>query len=239
MRKITAILVVLCTSSLFAQFPGEIVARIHKKPVLRVDAPDGNALLGRVLQVLLDEFAKEKKVEVTREEIAAYNEKIAAGMQRSRKEWEVQVISLREELRGDLAAETRKQKQKELETIEGILKSLAAQDTFNREHPSEVKRAGEEVTSTVLRNYKINQALWKEYGGRVIFQQFGPEPLDAYRSLLLEHQKKGTFEILDKSFEQAFWKYVNDEAMHSFFPEEQARWAMTKAWWMEEPKSDR
>ena len=53
----------------------------------------------------------------------------------------------------------------------------------------------QEMTPSMIRQWKSNRQLYREYGGRVIFQQFGPEPLDAYRRFLEEQQNAGAFEV--------------------------------------------
>jgi hypothetical protein len=92
--------------------------------------------------------------------------------------------------------------------------------------------AAREVAAFSLRRYKIDQSLYKDYGGRVIFQQFGPEPLDAYRRILEEAKAKRRFVLLDRTMENDFWNYFTNESMHSFFPEPEAKIAMTEAWWL-------
>jgi hypothetical protein len=62
---------------------------------------------------------------------------------------------------------------------------------------------------------KRNLALFETYGGRVIFQQMGPEPIDAYRAFLEEQKRLGAFEIIDKSLEPGFWSYFTSEK-HTF-----------------------
>lgn len=44
-----------------------------------------------------------------------------------------------------------------------------------------------------MRNRFIS--LYEAYGGRIIYQQLGPEPLDACRQYLEERQKAGDFRI--------------------------------------------
>lgn len=79
--------------------------------------------------------------------------------------------------------------------------------------------------------WKINQSLHAQYGGRVIFQQAGPEPLDAYRDFLREREKAGDFQILDPRCAADFWKYFTDESMHHFLPKESGDQAMRTPWW--------
>jgi hypothetical protein len=83
---------------------------------------------------------------------------------------------------------------------------------------AEEAHARRTVAAAFIRQWKINQALYRQYGGRIIFQQGGPEPLDAYRKFLTEHQARGEFVILNKDFEAAFWRYYLKDSMHSFFP---------------------
>jgi hypothetical protein len=85
----------------------------------------------------------------------------------------------------------------------------------------------------MIRQWKLNRALYQQYGGRIIYQQLGPEPLDAYRRYLEERQAAGDFEIHDKSFEAQFWRYFTNDAMHDFYPpgsEEAARAFTTPPW---------
>ena len=37
----------------------------------------------------------------------------------------------------------------------------------------------------MIEQWKASQSLYKKYGGRVVFQQTGPEPLDAYHEYLV------------------------------------------------------
>jgi hypothetical protein len=59
--------------------------------------------------------------------------------------------------------------------------------------------------------------LYRQYGGRIVFQQLGREPLDAYRQCLEERRAAGAFAIHEKAFEGEFWRYFTAEAMHSFY----------------------
>jgi hypothetical protein len=71
----------------------------------------------------------------------------------------------------------------------------------------EDRKAREEVGQEFIVRWKFNRALFEKYGGRVIFQQAGLEPLDAYRDWLREEQKAGNFRIDDPKWEEAFWEY--------------------------------
>jgi hypothetical protein len=83
---------------------------------------------------------------------------------------------------------------------------------------AEDKAARDEIAAAFIRQWKINRALYREYGGRVIFQQGGPEPLDAWLKFLEAAQARGDFVIVDKALEAGFWQYYRDDARHSFIP---------------------
>ena len=74
------------------------------------------------------------------------------------------------------------------------------------------------MAAAFIRQWKINRALYQQYGGRIIFQQGGPEPLDAYRKFLEEQRAHGDFVIVNKELERAFWRYYLNDAMHTFYP---------------------
>jgi hypothetical protein len=59
-------------------------------------------------------------------------------------------------------------------------------------------------------------SLYEQYGGRIIRQQLGPEPLDAYRQFLRRRQADGAFAIRDPAIEEAFWRYFTDDSIHDF-----------------------
>lgn len=90
-----------------------------------------------------------------------------------------------------------------------------------------------EIAGAFIMQWKINRALYQQYGGRVIFQQGGPEPLDAYRKFLEESQAKGAFRIVNPELEAGFWRYYRDESIHSFYPPGSAdeREALATPWW--------
>lgn len=74
-----------------------------------------------------------------------------------------------------------------------------------------------EIAEAFILQWKINRALYQQYGGRIGFQQGGPEPLDAYRAFLEERQAAGDFSIEDDAMTEAFWRYYRDDSIHSFY----------------------
>jgi len=96
-------------------------------------------------------------------------------------------------------------------------KGLAAEAELTPAEAAQVDAMRRDMGRSMIRQWKINKALYREYGGRVIYQQFGPEPLDAYREYLEAQQREGTFVIHEMAFEDEFWSDFSDDSKHSFF----------------------
>ncbi len=68
------------------------------------------------------------------------------------------------------------------------------------------------IAEAAVKQWKLDRALYKQYGGTVIFQQSNPfEPVGAYRKFLEEKERAGVFEILDPALKQSFWVYYTGE----------------------------
>ena len=110
---------------------------------------------------------------------------------------------------------------------------LTAKDDLTPEEAAEVEQMRHDMGRSMIRQWKLNGELYRRYGGRIIYQQLGPEPLDAYRHYLEERQAAGDFRIHEKAFDGAFWRYFADDAMHSFYApgsEEEAGAFATPPW---------
>lgn len=98
---------------------------------------------------------------------------------------------------------------------------------------AEDRAARLEIGAAFIRQWKINRALYQQYGGRIGYQQGGPEPLDAYRLFLEERQAAGDFSIDDATMVEPFWRYYRNDEIHSFYEpgsEEEARAFEVSPW---------
>ena len=110
---------------------------------------------------------------------------------------------------------------------------LAAEDDLTPEEAVQVEQMRRDMGRAMIRQWKLNRALYRQYGGRIIFQQLGPEPLDAYRQYLEARQAAGDFTIHRKDFEDAFWGYFTTDSMHDFYApgsDEEAQAFKTPFW---------
>ena len=74
----------------------------------------------------------------------------------------------------------------------------------------------------VVESWKMNKALFDKYGGRIVFQQFGIEPIDAYQALIEDIKNKGKLKIIKSDFENIFAEQeaYNKSNNHTFIPKD-------------------
>jgi hypothetical protein len=184
-----------------------------------------------ILRNLTDRYAAEKGIEVAPQEIDAYVESMARVAEKDRKEREGRRAEIEQQLgSAALSDAERKDLSSELDSLKQLQSNLEEMSGGDAEETRQARRT---VAEAFIRQWKINQALYREYDGRIIFQQGGPEPLDAYRKFLEEREGQGDFQIRDKDFEAAFWRYYITDSIHSFYPpgSEEENQAFETPWW--------
>lgn len=195
-----------------------------------IHTQDAEELRYVILKRLTDRYADAKGIAVTQAEKDAFVKRVQASMQQDRERH----AASRDELTRRLAAQglseaERKSYAAELDLENEFLANLA-EPTGD---PAEIASARDEVAAAFIRQWKINRALYQQYGGRIIFQQGGPEPLDAYRKFLEQQRAQGDFVIVNEQMERAFWRYYLNDAMHDFYPagsKEEAQAFETPPW---------
>lgn len=95
---------------------------------------------------------------------------------------------------------------------------LSADKDMSPGDAAEVDAMQRAMGHALIRQWKINRALYGQYGGRIVYQQFGPEPIDAYRHFFEQRQAEGAFTIARPEVAATFWHYVTDDAIHVFMP---------------------
>ncbi len=90
------------------------------------------------------------------------------------------------------------------------------EDELTAEEKAAVEALRTDTARSLILHWKINKSLYGDYGGRIIYQQFGPEPLDAYRLFLEEQQAAGAFSLPDETLRTSFWRYFTDDSLHDF-----------------------
>lgn len=111
------------------------------------------------------------------------------------------------------------------------LRKRFGEDTVKELHESLEKGRDKMARYTVAR-WKKNKALYEKYGGRVIFQQAGIEPIDAYRAQLRDIRKLGRLQILKPEFQDIFAPLERYLDMgHNYLPDTKEKKYFSKPYW--------
>lgn len=213
-----------------APAPDAVIATVLGQNITAAEKDD---LDGRILGALLEKFAQEKIIKPTDAELDAFVTKSEEQDKQQLAGYEADQKRLQQELQNpELSAQERQDKQSELETTASLLESLHETDQYGQEHQDEARQFQRQLAQQFVMSWKINQALYEQYGGRVIFQQAGPEPLDAYRDFLKDQEKQGVFRILDANCAAGFWNYFTNDTMHTFYPREEGTKLINTPWWL-------
>jgi hypothetical protein len=198
-------------------------AMVLGKPISRKDEPK---LLAIVLSELLYHYAQEHKIEPTPEEITAYLQSSAGRDLRLREEWRRELKTLEEELASPALTDAdRRQKQSRIETIRGVLSQEDESSFLRQTYFDETRSAEQEIARQALMHWKVNQALFARYGGRVIQTRNGPVPLEAQRAFLVQQEREGAFRI-PASARTSFWKRFTAEPTDPILSDAEAAEAM-------------
>lgn len=205
----------------------------------KVTAAEKDRLNGLIFSSLLERFEKEHGIALTDEDLDAF----VAGSERTQRrlaiEREAERLKLIEALKSSsLSEKERAAKEEHLKNLEIICKANPGRTYQTPEAEERERRGTRSVGRMFVRNWKINQALHAKYGGRVIFQQAGPEPLDAYRKFFEEQEKAGAFQIHDEAAAKSFWNYFVNESMPIFISEEEGGKMMETPWWLMDKAAD-
>lgn len=240
----TVVMVVL-TASCFAQVGGPKAQATDTNVIAivlgqKITASEKDKLNGLIFSTLLQQFAKENKIEPTEEELDAFVLKTEEKEKQHQIKMHADRAKLIEELKSSsLSDREREQKASHLKTIESILKTTGEMKEQTKGMEEQMRPMKRQMAQHFVKSWKINKALYARYGGRVVFQQAGVEPLDAYRDFLREQEKKGAFQILDKQYEAGFWRYFTNDTMHTFYKKQDGAKFINTPWWMmEEPPEE-
>lgn len=183
-----------------------------------VRTEDFDVMRSTVLSALLERYRTHQSISVEETEIQAYIEKIDQSKQDDRDQRAERLDEIANALETNQLADAERAKlEAEREQITQFLDALDSDAPADEEEAREIDDIRQNFAREAISQWKTKKALHEQYGGRIIFQQFGPEPIDAYRQYLEEQRDAGNFEILKNEFEAPFWKYFTDDSMHDFF----------------------
>jgi hypothetical protein len=189
--------------------------------------------LGRYFKPLWDDYAKEKGLAATEQEIKEFNKRMRAFTMSSNRRFKTKRDNLAKELIAEnIEHGKREELERRLTQYNGFLKMVPDPNRMYQDDNNG-------IAESVILNWKLKKELYKQYKGRVIFQQAGPEPLDAFRLFFEEQQAKGKFKFYNKDAEDLFWDYYRS-AGHTVIGKDpkEAEQIINTPWWLKEKEED-
>jgi hypothetical protein len=217
---ITALLALSPQSTLGA----EVVATVLTQVITRdeIAAVEGEQagdikLYDLVWRRVSRHYIDEKGLAATGAEIAEavdYHREFAARdrVQRARK-----LVELDQQLAADgLSPDERAR----LEEFRGVLMRLAQHDAEQeRLPPPDPVRQGQLVTPWI-EQWKMNKALYDQYGGIVALTRFGPDPHGARAALMADYERRGLVRFPDPAQRERIFAWLNRRPSMVTRPEE-------------------
>lgn len=192
----------------------------------------GNSLRDRIWGAVFADYAAKHGVEPSEAEIASHIE----NHRRMKAQAEAERGPQRDKLLAELASPGLSEaRRKQAETHLHALDRIAE---FERNYAEELRdparqkmqqAAERNVAVQWVRTWKINQALFREFGGRIIFQQAGWEPIDAYRKLIERYEADRSFVVHDAGLRAAVYGYFDFRFVYA--DEARARFYFAKPYW--------
>ncbi len=186
----------------------------------------------RVWSAVFEDYARERRIAPTEAEIASNVESHRRMKVRLDAEQVQQRAALIEELKSPgLTEARRKDAQQYLDTLNRLAEFDAkrAQELRDPAMRKINETAERSVAEHWVRAWKLNQALYREYGGRIVFQQAGWEPIDAYRKVLDQYAAKKAFVVHDPALRAAVYSYFEHKFIYA--DESKAKFYFEKPWW--------
>ncbi len=194
-------------------------------------------LEARVWREATDRLLEERGLAPTAAEVEALATYLGVRGARRLDEFRTRRQEIRKKLSsGDLTPRERAQLEQQLAQVEKAIAFEQKERERSASIPNYEKiqlRSRRRVAKITIRNWKANKALYETYGGRVIFQQAGFEPVDAYRAFIAELEKRKAVEILDPSLTDPFSRLVRYLDMpHLYMPKAEADKYFKEPWWL-------
>lgn len=237
---LAALVISLCPIAVFSETDSQPAGEMEKEHIAivlgkKIPVEQKDNLNSLILSALWAKYAKDNEVEPTAEEIdtflltqkeAAEKAQLEMVQDRDRLIAELKSTTLTKEKREDLEAE--------LQVAEERLEIDRADKEGAKKMEALLRPMLRKMAEEWVMRWKLNKSLYDKYGGRVIFQQGGVEPLDAYRKFLEEEQNQGSFKIVHQADKDAFWRYFTTDSMHTFFDEEEGAKLISTPFWLME-----
>lgn len=254
--RLAGVCALLLAASTLASAEGEptVVARLFGEAIVAadLDPPAGSAgtldeeglrtaralrLKSRVWFTVLDDYARGRSLDATEAEVISHVEnghRLATGLsgenERRRAAIAVDLAA------PELDAGRRSALERELAALDVALAVDASRraELEDPERRAARDRAARRVAREWVYKWKLDQALFRDFGGRIAFQQAGWEPVDAYRALFETYEAAGKLVLPDPAWRSAVFGYFDHDFV--YLDEAHGRFYFEKPWWERSPE---
>uniref|UniRef100_A0A7C2K138 Uncharacterized protein n=1 Tax=Schlesneria paludicola TaxID=360056 RepID=A0A7C2K138_9PLAN len=215
--------------------PTDAVATVLGQPVKRSDCRSPSlgieseevGIYALVFRLLMDDFSKSQSVTLSQEEIDAFWKGLRAGAQRANPGQPApEPVFDEAAVRGRLKQAQDNLAAADLPLLERL--TLKAQ-IAGLERALELKSPAAMAAYEHLLPLRLEAALYKKYGGKVVARQISLQAAGAMHKLAEEAQDSGKLVFHDEALKQAFWKRLNDDLAHTEVPPERVDFSLP-AW---------
>jgi hypothetical protein len=184
-----------------------------------------NRLSELILQPLKKQFMEESNIQVSDKDLDDFSNAMMANEKEARGAYEKKIKEWQDELKKEGLPDAKKAE------LEQRIKGLRTFLSQGKEKQLETYR---EIGKRIVETWKVDRELYALFGGTVVLQQAGPEPVGAYRAFLEREEKKGNFEIYQKELRDRFWEYYSRKQPSAIVKD---KVDFTTPWWlMTKPK---
>jgi hypothetical protein len=134
----------------------------------KITVKDKDKLNGMIFGALLEQYAKENKIEPTEAELDAFVEKTEEMRKQQQADFEKDRKKLTQELESSsLTEREKKEKNEQLKTIENILKITKEAEERTKGMDEKMLTMKRNMAQHFVKTWKINKSLYEKYGGRI------------------------------------------------------------------------
>lgn len=189
-----------------------------------------------IYSALKERLLKEMDMEPTEAEIQSFSDFLKKSQAAHLEEFRSRREEVLKKLQSsDLSEAQRTGQEDHLKTLDNLIEQeikLKEEEKLIPNYEDVKRQSLNRVAAVMVTNWKFNKALYEKYGGRIIFQQAGLEPIDACKEFLNEHIKDETYKILDSQYDSVFDRfYEYFEMGHTYLDKKDGDQYFDKPWW--------
>lgn len=188
------------------------MAIVHGKLLYTESCEDENC----IVQTLIEDFGSRNSVAPTNIEFDLYCDSQIAFRRKTFERNKIELENLEKQFASGKLSERQK---KELETLRrAIEKDEKERSELSDEDFFKICRSP--LGGLFLQRWKIMNALYERYKGRMAITKFGPVPVDAIRSMISEEEKNDSFKIFVKDIENKFKSSLETDGVKFYEPKQ-------------------